>query len=415
MSFVRMIFLTQYFASPSQPGSGRPWQMASYFGNRGHQVKLTVSNLDYSTGMPRKEGIPEQDKLPPTVSLHMVRSFGFGKSMFSRAVQYISYTLFALVKGLLFRKIDVVLASSPPIFVGIAGYLLALVKGAKFVLEIRDPWPDAPVYFGVLRNPVLIWLLLKLERFLYNRADLLVPVTPGMKRYIENKGIAGEKIEVITTGYDPEIFAGCPEPEWPAKGKAMVLYAGSLGVINETGLLMDVVELLKDQPDIHFTFLGSGTQRAAMLQTARQKGLNNVTFLPPVPRKEIARYFSGAQIGIVATRPGFYSEVGLHNKMFDYMGAGLPVVISGTGDIKEIIEASGGGLVVEPGNPRAFAAAVLYLAYNPDLCAIMGKRAKAYVNGHFHRGKLLARYEEAILRLLTGKPGGTMQNGPAEQ
>lgn len=412
---MRMIFLTQYFAGPSQPGSGRPWQTASFFGNRGHQVKLLVSDLDYATGKPRQEGRPEHDKLPPTVSLHTVRSFGFGKSMFSRAVQYISYTLFALVRGLLFRKIDVVLASSPPIFVGLAGYLVALAKGAKFVLEIRDPWPAAPVYFGVLKNPVVIRILLKLERFLYNRAHLIVPVTPGMKRHIQQKGISGDKIEVITTGYDPEIFAGCPEPGWPAKGKAMVIYTGSLGAINETGLLMEVVELLRDQPEIQFTFLGSGTCKAAMQQIAVEKGLTNVTFLPPVPRKEVAGYLSGAQIAIVATRPGFYSEIGLHNKMFDYMGAGLPVVISGTGDIKDIIQASGGGLVVEPGNPRAFAAAVLYLAYNPDLCAIMGRRAKAYVNGHFHRAKLLARYEAAILQLFAGNPGGTIQNGPAER
>ncbi|MHB8984271.1 MAG: hypothetical protein ACYC4E_02835, partial [Carboxydocellales bacterium] len=92
MGHMRMIYLTQYFSGPSQPGSGRPWQTVSFFGNRGHRVKLIVSDLDYTTGMPRKESIPDRDKLPPSVSLHVVRVFGFGKSMLSRAIQYFCYT-----------------------------------------------------------------------------------------------------------------------------------------------------------------------------------------------------------------------------------------------------------------------------------------------------------------------------------
>ncbi|HEX3031697.1 MAG TPA: glycosyltransferase family 4 protein [Bacillota bacterium] len=396
---MRIIFLAQYLVSPSQPGSGRPWQTASHLGSQGHKVKVLFSNIDYNTGLSRKGGFPAEDTMPEGVKLKNVPNLGLGKSLLSRLVQYSLFACLAFFRGLLFSKVDVVLATSPPLFVGIAGYLLALCKGARFVLEIRDPWPAAPVYFGMLKNPLVIRLLLMLEKFLYKKAALIVAVTPGMKQHIIEKGTDSRKVKVITTGYDPEIYTGYPTPRWQKPGNATVIYTGAMGVINETELLMDVVELLKEQPGIKFQFIGSGVQKGMMEKRAREKNLTNVEFLPPVPRKQIGSFLSQAQIAIVATRPGFYSEVGLHNKMFDYLGAGLPVVISGTGDIRRVIDAGQCGLVVEPGDPNAFAAAVLYLAYNPELCALMGTRAKQYMEDRFHRAKLLARYEKALVNL----------------
>lgn len=398
---MNIIFLAQYLVSPSQPGSGRPWQTAKYFGQQGHQVQVLYSDVDYSTGRPRKEPFPRGDCLPSSVALHQIKSLGFGKSLFSRASQYFWYSFLAVIRGLRFRQIDLVLASSPPIFVGLAGYLLAWAKRAKFVLEIRDPWPAAPVYFGVLKNRLLIWLLLKLEAFLYRRADLIIAVTPGMKRHILSKGVRSEKVEVITTGYDPELYQDYPPPQWHEPGRTRIIYTGAMGVINETDLMMDVVELLRYRPEIEFVFIGSGTNKAAMQMRAKDAGLTNISFLSPVARKEIGRCFSDAQIAMVATRPGFYSEVGLHNKMFDYMGAGLPVVISGSGDIREIIESANCGLVVEPGNAKDFAAALLYLSENPQICAAMGRRGRLYVDKHYHRAKLLAEYEQLLKGLCT--------------
>lgn len=409
---VNIVFFTQYFPNPNQPGGSRAWMLAKYFGSLEHELKVVCSQGDYTTGNAYKNENNDENlnNSLPHVSVHKVPTILLGKSFIGRILQYLSFAFFALIKGLSFQNNDVILASSPPIFVGLVGLITAKIKGCKFVLEIRDPWPDALIHFEVVKSKIVIKLLYQLEKYLNSKADLIVALTPGIKRILLEKGVPEDKVIVITNGYDPEIFEDkvdneeqmtgdiCTETEKTRQTK--IIYIGSLGNINETEMLMDVVIRLADEPEIVFQFIGSGNKKEEMMATAMKKKLTNIEFLPSVPKKAIALYLRASDIAIVATHPGLYSQIGLHNKLFDYLGSYLPVVASGEGDLAKLINDAHGGIVVKPRDVMAMVKAIKYLHNNPDEARTMGEDGRNHVAKFYNRFLLLQEYEKAVSKLV---------------
>lgn len=396
---MNIIFLTQYLPSPSQPGGSRPWMMSKYFGSRGHDVKVITSEADYLTGMSLKNSLG-QDELPATVDVLRVKTIQLGKDLFSRLLQYITFLVFAFLKAINIKEADIVLATSPPIFVGLLAYFIAKFKKSKFVFEVRDPWPDAIVHFNVLRNKYIIKVLYQLEYFLYREADLIIVISPGIKTLLQTKGISADKIKVITNAYDLEIFEAV-QRDFPSEIASTrkitnVLYAGSLGEINELPALLTTAEILKDHSDIKFSFIGSGKMEKELKDLILSKNLANVTVLDPVPRKEIPRVMFAADIGILAAPPGLYSEIGLYNKLFDYLGAGLPVVAAARGDMEELLTTSGAGIVVAPRDSEAMAQAIVLLAQNPLKAREIGEKGRNYLALYYQREKILSNYLEIL-------------------
>lgn len=410
---MNIVFFTQYFPNPNQPGGSRAWMLAKYFGSLQHEINVVCSQGDYTTGNAFKnEGNFEKisDSLT-NVSVHKVPTILLGKTYIARILQYLSFAFFALIKGLSFKNSDVVLASSPPIFVGLVGLITAKIKKSKFVLEIRDPWPDALIHFEVVKNVFIIKLLYGLEKYLYTKANLIVALTPGIKRILLDKGVPEDKVIVITNGYDPEIFedkvdiqgqkTGEISLETTEKRQTKIIYIGSLGNINETEMLMDVVERLADVPDIVFQFIGSGNKKEEMMAKAFKKKLANILFLPSVPKNTISQYLRASDIAIVATHPGLYAQIGLHNKLFDYLGSQLPVVASGEGDLAKLINEAHGGIVVKPRDVTAMVKAIKYLHNNPDVAKSMGKDGQIHVAKFYNRILLLQEYEKAISKIVS--------------
>lgn len=396
---MKIIFLTQYLPSPSQPGGSRPWMVSKYFGSKGHVVKVITSEADYLTGMSLKDSI-DQDELPTSVDVLRVKTIQIGKHLFSRLLQYSTFLFFAFFKAIKIKKADIVLASSPPIFVGMLGYFIAKFKGSKFVFEVRDPWPDAIVHFNVLKSKRIIKSLYQLENFLYRKADLLIVISPGIKKLLESKGVTADKIKVITNAYDLEIFEAARKKNYQKTASSNeitnVIYAGSLGEINELPALIAVAEILKAYSNIKFSFIGAGKLEKELKNLIVSKKLENVSVLCAVSKKKIPEVLFAADIAILASPPGLYSEIGLYNKLFDYLGAGLPVVAAARGDMEEILTKSGAGIVVAPGDSEAMAQGIVILARNRQKAREMGEKGRTYLGLYYEREKILSKYLKII-------------------
>jgi glycosyltransferase involved in cell wall biosynthesis len=295
------------------------------------------------------------------------------------------------------RQVDLVWGTSPPIFQGVTAWLLARLKRAPFLFEVRDLWPIFAIQVGVLRNPLLICLSEWLERFLYRRADQVMVNSPGFIEHVHSRG--AKCIALVPNGADMSMFD--PAADGKAfrqahglEGKYVALYAGAHGISNDLGVVLQAATLLKDRPEIAIALLGDGKEKANLQAQAAQMSLDNVHFIPPVPKSSMGEALAAANacIGIIKPVP-MYATV-YPNKIFDYMAAGRPTVLAMEGVIREVIEQAAGGIPVPPGDPQALADAIRKLASDPQAGRQMGLDARRYLETHFDRAALALKLAE---------------------
>jgi glycosyltransferase involved in cell wall biosynthesis len=322
------------------------------------------------------------------------------KSFVHRVFAFISFMGSSFWLGLGVRDVDVVWGTSPPIFQGVTAWALARLKGAKFLFEVRDLWPQFAVAVGVLTNPILIRMSEWLERFLYRRADRVMVNSPGFREHVEGRG--GKRVELVPNGADPAMFDPADEgisfrQSYNLEDKFVALYAGAHGMSNDLGVVLKAAKLLANT-DIHFVLLGDGKEKANLQAQAGAMGLANVTFAPSVPKAEMAGALAAADACIAILKPLEEYKTTYPNKVFDYMAAGRPVVLVIDGVIREVVEAAGCGIFAEPGDPSALANVIRTLAVDKDKARQMGLDGRKYLEENFSRAvigeKLLGLLED---------------------
>jgi glycosyltransferase involved in cell wall biosynthesis len=183
--------------------------------------------------------------------------------------------------------------------------------------------------------------------------------------------------------------------------KIVVLYAGAHGLSNDLGTLLEAAKRLQPRKDIILVLLGDGKDKPSLQAQAKREGLNNILFLPPIPKLEMPSALAAADICIAILKPVEAYKTTYPNKVFDYMASGKPVVLAIDGVIREVIESAQAGIPVPPGDPNALAEAILRLANDPDLGRRMGSQARAYVEAHFDRSILASRLMDIMIGLVS--------------
>lgn len=303
---------------------------------------------------------------------------------------------------------DVVVVSSPTFFSLGSAWLLARMRRARLVVEVRDLWPAIFVQLGVLTNRRVIAVLEKLELAAYRAADAVVTVTHGFRDDIVRRGIPAEKVHVIPNGVDLDRF----RPDQPAAtdvrarlgagpDDTLVLYVGAHGVSQGLTSIADAAARLTEVPSIRFAFVGEGADRQRLQAHVARLGLANTTLLPAVDRDEIPGLLAAADICLVPLRDVPLFDTFIPSKMFELLAAGRPVIGSVRGEAARILTEAG-AVVVPPEDPASLAEAVRALAGKPARRAEMGRDGRAHVAAQFDRAALADRYRRLILGLLSG-------------
>ena len=284
-----------------------------------------------------------------------VRTSPYRGNGVSRIMNWLSYAVAAVVVGFTQRRVDVVYASSPHLLTGLAGWVVARLRRAGFVLEIRDLWPRILVDMGRMRTTSIIYRFLRrLELFLYRHADEIVVLAHGSADAIRAESPDAGTITFVPNGSDPAMFTVDDDRDTLRQRYAMtgfaVVYAGAHGPANGLGLVLDAAEQLQsDAPDVEFVLVGDGADKEALVAEAAQSGLTNVRFLDPIPKSEMPGLLAAADAGlhVLADVPLFRYGVS-PNKLFDYMAAGLPVVTNCPGEVEELVNNAEAGIAVAP-------------------------------------------------------------------
>jgi len=399
---MHILIIHQAFASLNEPGGTRHHEFARLLSARGHQVTVIASPVSYITGALTPTPLPQGEGQGVRVIRASVYS-AHHKSFVHRVFAFISFMASSFWLGLGVKKVDLVWGTSPPIFQGVTAWALARLKGAKFLFEVRDLWPQFAIAVGVLTNPVLIRASEWLERFLYRHADRVIVNSPGFREHVE--AIGTKRVELVPNGADPSMF----DPDdrgvtfrqsYHLTDMFVVMYAGAHGMSNDLGVVLEAAKILSDI-DVHIVLLGDGKEKANLRAQADAMGLINVTFAPSVPKADVPGVLAGADACIAILKPLEEYKTTYPNKVFDYMAAGRPVVLAIDGVIREVVEAAECGIFAEPGNPSALAEAIRKLAADQEKARTMGLTGRKYLERNFSRASI----EEHLVQLLESMTG----------
>ncbi len=408
---MNILLINHYAGAPQYGMEFRPYYLAREWSREGaHVTVVAAAQSHVRSRAPQVENRWLEEHIDgirylwlPTPK-YQGNGLGRGRNIFS-VLGRLLLERRAIVNG---NPPDVVIASSTYTLDIFPANRIARAFRAKLFYELHDLWPLSPMELGHMsRWHPFIQLVQRAENFACRRSDRIVSLLPKAEPHLREHGMRPDKFSYIPNGIDVEEWQREPVqiPEthrraltWHKNaGLFLVGYAGAHGVANALGTVLGAARLLREQP-VSFVLVGSGLEKEALQQRAREEGLKNVTFLPPVPKPampSLLSFFDALYVGL-QHRPLFRFGIS-PNKLLDYMMSGKPVlqaIAAGNDPVAE----SGCGITVPPEDPSALAGATLRLMrWNPSQRLAAGARGREYVLAN-HDYRILARRFSELMR-----------------
>ena len=354
---MKIIYLHQYFATPDSNAGTRSYEMAKRLVANGHDVTFVTSSASFSTEYKFTSGWNEIEI--DRIKLHVLHlSYSNKDKFFKRIIKFVQFSMRATIKSLSL-KCDVVFATSTPLTIAIPGLIYSKLKKTPLVFEVRDLWPELPIVIGAIKNPIIIKLATWLEIYTYKNSKRIVGLSPGMCDGITRHGIAEDKVTLATNSCDTELFAvdksiGQIYKETNLdflKGRKLVVYTGTFGLINNVGFLATLAHRMEEiDSQICFVAIGDGMEKQSVIDKAVELNVlnKNLYILPAVPKTEIVKLLSAADmsISLFGDVPEMWHNSA--NKLFDALASSTPIAINYGGWQKDFIEEYKCGLVLDP-------------------------------------------------------------------
>jgi glycosyltransferase involved in cell wall biosynthesis len=409
---MRILVIHQFYLENEEPGGSRFNEMCKVWVENGHYVEVIAGMVNYNIGHKNekyKGKLFYKDVINSNLIIHRCHvSESYNLNFIGRVWAYLSFALFGSWASLfkIGSKFDIVIVTSPPLFVGIIALVYKWVKRTPFVFEIRDMWPESAIDTGVLTNKIIIKIAFWFESVLYKQAALINPITPLLHKLVkQKKKCDAEKLIYIPNGADVTIGLKSLENidlnkfriENGWDNKFVAIYVGAFGVSNHLQQLISTAEILQSHKDILIVCVGDGMMKESLVNEVISKNLSNIVFLPSVSKYEIFKYIYSSDVGLSVLKNIELFKTAYSNKTFDYMVCKKPIILAIDGISKEMIETANCGIAVQPENAEAIANAILYYYNNKEIINLHGINGYLYAIENFDREKLAKKYIESIL------------------
>ncbi len=308
---------------------------------------------------------------------------------FRRILNYFSFMLTCSIGLWRARKPDFVFVDSPPLFLGVPGWIASVAWKCPFIFNVADLWPDSVRDLGVMKHGFSLRAAYLLERWIYHRADYITAVTDGIRDTLLNKkNVSPSKLLFLPNGVDTALIKPLRvdddlKSRLGLEGKRVAIYAGNHGYAAGAEQILHAAKLLSPNRSLHFVFVGDGPEKPKLRQLACDLGLQNVSFLEAVRLEELPALLSIAELAVITLRKAGVTMGARPAKAFVMMAASKPIVLAAQGEAENLIQAAGAGITVPPDDPQGLARAIQAMLDNPEAAKEMGKLGRVFVEAHF--------------------------------
>lgn len=398
---MKIVYFYQYFGTTKGGWSTRVYEMTRRWVQAGHEVTVVTGLYDRSDlkakGLITRIEIEGIQVILINIKLSNQHSF---------AVRLSSFLLYAFVSTYFALRLSfhVCIASSGPITVGLNGLAAKILRRKFFVFEIRDIWPEGAVQMGILRSSALIAVARWFERTCYHFSDLVIACSPSQAEHVQRIA-PGKAVLTISNASDNDLSARVADrrlelPE-ALRGKRFVVYTGTLGAMDGCAQIVEAARVLQEgaHTDIAVLMIGSGNEKVALEQLARDYHLENLHFLGSMPKEQVVLWLQQARAAFYTIKAVPILNTGSPNKVFDAFALGVPLIQNSDGWLWRLVDHEGCGLNVSLGDADAMAAAAARLCSDDTLYARCAANAHRLAQTRFDRARLAQTYLDALTTL----------------
>jgi glycosyltransferase involved in cell wall biosynthesis len=359
---MRILFLTDNFPPEVNAPANRTYEHCKEWVKSGIEVTVITCAPNFPKGKVYpgyKNKFIQKEEIDGVKVIRVWSYITANEGFLKRILDYTSYAFMAFWVGL-FVKTDLIVATSPQFFTAVSGWLLSIFRRKKWVMEVRDLWPESIIAVGAMKRNLVIKFFEWIEITLYKSADHIVVVTDTFKEKIGDKGIDSKKISIFKNGSNLELFSPREKPldlikKHGLEGKFVVAYIGTHGMAHGLHFILDSIgEVQNEFPDIKFLFIGDGAEKENLLTKAKLLNLKNVIFLDSVSKKEVVNYLSLIDVALVNLKKSDTFLTVIPSKIFEAAAMEKPILLGLEGETKAIIKKYNAGSCFLPEDKSSF-------------------------------------------------------------
>ncbi len=396
---MKILYLHQYFQTNKSAGGTRSYEFSKHLAKKGYEVHIITGSevIDKS--------IDENIRVYSTSSKYS-NNMGFIK----RVISFFDYIYKSIKIGIKIKNVDVVFATSTPLTIGVPGYILSKINRSKFIFEVRDVWPDIPIELGFIKNKLVIHLLKKFELFIYKKADQIITLSPGMNNNLLRKGVNESKLTMITNLSNIYLYENIDNTDSIKSdlgidnNKFTCIHPGTMGFVNGLDYILDVAkETMKIDKDVEFILVGEGKEKEHLISRKEKESIDNLKILESLPKEKVVRLIKTSDIGIMCVKNYKILEDNSANKFFDFLAAGLPIMINYGGWQKDVLESNECGYSCSYYNPVEMAKKIIELKKNREKLNCMKINSIKLAKYKYSTDKCLQKLDEVFSNVDAGK------------
>ncbi|MGH9814864.1 MAG: glycosyltransferase family 4 protein [Candidatus Acidiferrales bacterium] len=397
---MKFLVLTQYFPPEVGATQVRLASLCKELCRAGHTVEVVTGMPHHPTGKifsAHRGRLYAREHLYGA-TVHRVWLYPGNRSSIQRLLGYFSFALMCLLGLARAAQPDYLFVDSPPLFLGVSGWIAARLRRARLIFNVADLWPDSARDLGVIRDGTSMRLGYMLERWIYRRADFVTAVTEGIREtLLTYKHVPAHKVLFLPNGVDTQLFAPRP-PDQALKrrlglaGKQVVLYAGNHGYAGAVEQVICAAFFLRESPLIHFLLIGDGPEKDKITEMADALGISNVSFHDSVPLEKLPAYISISDMALATLRKSRITEGTRPAKVLVMMAAAKPQAVAASGEAAALVELAEAGVVAPPEDSKALAEAIRAVLSDPEAAKKMGQKGRAFVKAHYEWSALVKNW-----------------------
>lgn len=394
---MNILYIHQYFLTPQEPGGTRSYWMAKELIKNGHQVTMLTSSSKYEENV--KELVIDGIKV-----IYLKEDYNQNMNLIKRLKAFVNFMFKSTTIAFRQKNIDLVIATSTPLTIGVPALFLKWFKKIPFIFEVRDLWPEVPIQMGAIQNKFLIKATRLFEKTIYKNAEHVIALSPGMQDGVLQH-IDSDKTTMIPNMAKIEEF-------WPReenfdlmekldlqKDSFKIIHFGSLGRANGASSIIDAAKLLKGNENVEFLFVGGGSTEGDLKEEVVKNNLTNVKFLGKFGMDKVSEIVNFSDVSIISFSdiPILYTNS--PNKLFDSLSAGKPIIVNSAGWTKDIAEKFNCGYYVNPNIPQELVDKILFLKNNTISAKKMGANSRKLAENVYDKSILTKEFVKVVEKI----------------